>query len=675
MNNILETEIRSLDKLKKDESKILEYKLLNSSHLFNIGLTMYGEESGSLFSSIYAEHNRSLADSRIILHQDQIEIINNLNEKNIFLSAPTSFGKTYTILEYIAINKPKKVIIVAPTLALLDQYKKDLYELNNNISNEYSIYHDIDFDDEEIINEFSIFLLTHDRAAKYKSWKRFSERVEIDFSVIDEIHKLDKNNFITKINELDKNKEEDEIKLSRSFWNIISSSKRYILIGPNIKSVNIKGEDLEVMIKDFKPVINDYESKIISDPDKRDDEIVNFINADSSKKLVYFPGPEPMKKFIYSNKSRLEFNETEINKDITDMVAWISENIHERWYVVQLLKKGVLLHNGTLPKKLREKIVSLYENQKEITTILTTSTLIDGVNTSAENLLITRSRIKTSKMSDFELGNLIGRTGRTNKHFVGKTMHIRWDEKDPKYDVEKKKMNLEISILEDELRTDLAPIIDVFDEDHKNFIDSFEEPISKEMFNEFFGFIKLEKLIAAKSVIKECFNSLEEITNLKLNKLIMVCHKILPFNYDNSNTFLLSLMFNNYNLKKNIDFMLKINKDPQKDVDEKIDKMIKYYYGGIENDIYPKIMAVYKMMQFEKVDKSIQNIFFRRLIHPIESKFFLDDYQVFRTMHKLGFSKNTIEICKTRGIFDNNKNLRIEKEIEKILIRNGIRID
>ena len=44
--------------------------------------------------------------------------------RNIAVSAPTSFGKSFVIDAFIKIRKPKNVIIIVPTIALTDETRR-----------------------------------------------------------------------------------------------------------------------------------------------------------------------------------------------------------------------------------------------------------------------------------------------------------------------------------------------------------------------------------------------------------------------------------------------------------------------------------------------------------------------------------------------------------------------
>ena len=90
--------------------------------LFSLDLTVYS--SNFTFDSlIYSSMAKSTLDSSVSLHPEQLQIINEITTNDaLVVSAPTSFGKTFCIFEYIAEVKPQNIVLVVPTLALVDEY-------------------------------------------------------------------------------------------------------------------------------------------------------------------------------------------------------------------------------------------------------------------------------------------------------------------------------------------------------------------------------------------------------------------------------------------------------------------------------------------------------------------------------------------------------------------------
>lgn len=107
--------------------------------LFALDLTVYSH-TYSLDSILYSSFAKSVLDGSISMHPQQIEILNKIESSDaLIISAPTSFGKTFCIFEYIARHLPDNVVLVVPTLALVDEYLKKIIKKYQGIFNKYKI--------------------------------------------------------------------------------------------------------------------------------------------------------------------------------------------------------------------------------------------------------------------------------------------------------------------------------------------------------------------------------------------------------------------------------------------------------------------------------------------------------------------------------------------------------
>jgi reverse gyrase len=71
------------------------------------------------------------------LHREQSLLLKKIiNGESIAVSAPTSFGKSFIIDAFIALNKPSNVVIIVPTIALTDETRRRLYK---KFSDQYTI--------------------------------------------------------------------------------------------------------------------------------------------------------------------------------------------------------------------------------------------------------------------------------------------------------------------------------------------------------------------------------------------------------------------------------------------------------------------------------------------------------------------------------------------------------
>ncbi|PTB85207.1 helicase, partial [Pseudidiomarina aestuarii] len=108
-----------------------------------------------------------------------------------------------------------------------------------------------------------------------------------------------------------------------------------------------------------------------------------------------------------------------MSKAVEDLAEWLGENYSEHWIVCQALRAGIAIHHGSIPRSIQQQLMKLFNN-REIHTIVCTSTIIEGVNTVAENVIIFDRRINKSKIDYFTYKNIRGRAGRMGQYFVGR---------------------------------------------------------------------------------------------------------------------------------------------------------------------------------------------------------------------------------------------------------------
>lgn len=120
-------------------------------------------------------------NSKVTLHREQGDVLKRLlNGKNIILSAPTSFGKSFIIDALISIRKPNIIMIIVPTISLMDETRR---RLTNKFNDEYKI---ITMPNESL-DEKTIFIFPQERVFGYKN-----KLSCIDLLVVDEFYKVSK---------------------------------------------------------------------------------------------------------------------------------------------------------------------------------------------------------------------------------------------------------------------------------------------------------------------------------------------------------------------------------------------------------------------------------------------------------------------------------------------------
>ena len=118
------------------------------------------------------------------------------------------------------------------------------------------------------------------------------------------------------------------------------------------------------------------------------------------------------------------------------------------------MKKGLLVHCGDLQLGIRNMQLDIFEEDNEpYKTMLCTSTLLEGVNTSTENIIITKpsrgyGHNFSNEFEAFDFFNLVGRSGRLFKTNLGTAYYIKAPA-DPSFSFDNAIKSIEFEITSD----------------------------------------------------------------------------------------------------------------------------------------------------------------------------------------------------------------------------------
>ena len=137
----------------------------------------------------------------------------------------------------------------------------------------------------------------------------------------------------------------------------------------------------------------------------------------NNKTLIYCKSPNSARRVceLLSELNSLPDVEYE---GIFTFVQWLSDQYSPDWNFVKAIKKGIGMHHGQLPRAISNYVVRLF-NDGDLRFLVCTSTLIEGVNTKAKNVIIYDNKIATRKVDYFTFNNIKGRSGRMFRYFVG----------------------------------------------------------------------------------------------------------------------------------------------------------------------------------------------------------------------------------------------------------------
>ena len=357
-------------------------------------------------------HKANYLKGNIYFHSAQQEVCDLLlnTESNLVISAPTSFGKSLLIEELVASNKYRNIVVIQPTLALLNETRNNLRKYEDK----YKII--VRVADKPVEDKGNLFLLTAERVMEYKDMPK------IDMFILDEFYKISQ-----------KRDDERYEVLNNACNKMLNEHKaRFYFLGPHIDKISQEFIDkYNVIFKkyDYTLVVNEeneikngetyYNDNRVEIKEKRlFEELVRY----NEQTIIYCSSPQKstetainFAKYLESLDSRNLNTERDV-----PLIQWINDYVSYKWEISSCLRHRIGVHNGAFPKHVNASIID-YFNDGKLLYLFCTSTIIEGVNTTAKNVIIYNNwrGPKHKKIDYFDYKNIKGRSGRMFKHYVG----------------------------------------------------------------------------------------------------------------------------------------------------------------------------------------------------------------------------------------------------------------
>ena len=330
------------------------------------------------------------------------------NHVNVIVSAPTSFGKSMLIEEVVASKEYKNIVIIQPTLALLDETRRKL----KKYSEDYKII--VKTTQEFSSTKGNIFLLTAERVLEYP------DMPPIQLLVIDEFYKLSNTRHDNRSNIL-----------NTAFIRLMKNPEcRFYMLGPNISSIPdgfVEKYKAVFYQTDFSMVIADRDDRYENGRHKKGgkveaEDLFAILDSLEEQTLIYCSSPSSARKLAFLYCAHLISNGKEPVPDLP-LVAWINDNLSYRWSLTKCLQYEIAVHDGAMPKHITSSTIQ-YFNNKKLRYLFCTNTIIEGVNTSAKNVVLYDNKIGPKPIDFFDYSNIKGRAGRLMEHYVGRIINL-----------------------------------------------------------------------------------------------------------------------------------------------------------------------------------------------------------------------------------------------------------
>lgn len=382
------------------------------------------EKEKNFFTEINAAYSKNFVINNIFCSLQQKELVDFYNyNRNDSLSvvAPTSYGKTDLILHTVKNNEDKNICVITPTKSLLAQTKARIVQANKPKR-------------EKIITHPEMYSGNEDRLVAVMTQERVlrllqkAEKVFFDYVIIDEAHSLlhddDRNMLLASvILVLEKRNPDTVFKFLTPFLCDANNIKiRYA--GYSLKTYKvdeyIKTEKLYVAELRDKHVKEFYLYDQFINKFYKIDELTttsewDFVNGHSGlKNIIYFNKPKDIESFV---QIMISERQEILDEKILEACKNIAEYVHPDYRLIECVKRGVIYHHGAVPEPVRMYIERLYAELNDIKYVVTSSTLLEGVNLPADKMFIMDNKKGQSNLSPSDFKNLIGRVCRFSQIF------------------------------------------------------------------------------------------------------------------------------------------------------------------------------------------------------------------------------------------------------------------
>lgn len=264
-------------------ARITEFQGLESmisGLIRQVGLFPYMDEENLSFKDAIAhEIHRPVGFSEnIVFHHAQAEVYYALlRGENIILSAPTSFGKSLIIDSVIASQRHSNIIIIVPTIALIDETRKRLSKFKDSYK---IITHP-----SQSFGKRNVFILTQERAVE------IIPEIDVDFFVIDEFYKLSPQ----------KTDEERCHVLNQVFYTLVKKGAQFYLLGPNIERVTtalLDNVKFKFIRTDYKTVVSERHPVRIKEGQESIDRLIEISSSLDEPTLIFCQSPASVYNII-----------------------------------------------------------------------------------------------------------------------------------------------------------------------------------------------------------------------------------------------------------------------------------------------------------------------------------------------------------------------------------------
>lgn len=429
------------------------------------GLNNFNLRSAALYLNHVDENSIYIDNQKSILTNFQKKLWDLLIEgRNVAVSAPTSAGKSYVVQKYLAKEvmdgKASVVCYVVPSRALINQVSSDLSQTFSELGVKDNI---------EIVSvpnpratygeseSVTIFVLTQERLHLLLD---NDKELDFDILVVDEAQNFADGGrgvllysavsrvlmqssmaqcvFVCPFADIENSIGSFYPELEMKILTETDGAVAQNLI--KVRAVKEPGSNVDLFL------LNAGEEDFIGRKKLNHEILGNNFTAVFAKELsgdeanlIYAGGPARCEDIAAMlNQIPIEDGDAELE----ELSEFVSNSIHPKFPLAGTIRSRIGYHYGRIPSLVRKEVEKAFSSGT-LKYLVTTSTLLHGVNLPAKNLFIDKP---IKGMGEFlsgpEFWNLVGRAGRLGKEFEGNIFLVGSDKwaidltkSDKKYEV------------------------------------------------------------------------------------------------------------------------------------------------------------------------------------------------------------------------------------------------
>lgn len=363
-------------------------------------------------------------------------------------TAPTSAGKTFALQHYLVSRYLKSstgvFVYLVPTRALISQIVTDVSQIGSQYGDKLVNVSSVPLPQKDLGVGKTIYILTQERL---QILLERDSSLDVRVLVVDEAQELGAGSRGVILQTV-----VDRIRRSHSEAQFLFSSPQ--ASNPDLFGDLFGLEDFEVVEESESPVAQNLlfvqldresglavvsahldeaplelgcrelpEGRISSGSDKN--RVLAAVADEFGRggtSLIYAGAPsrcESIAAYLYDLADNSGPVSEEDERKRAELSEFLKDQIHEEYLLATTVQNGVGYHYGNMPSIVR-RLIERYFREGVLTKLVSTSTLLHGVNLAAQNLfLLNPTKGKNTPLTDVEFWNLAGRAGRLTKDFEG----------------------------------------------------------------------------------------------------------------------------------------------------------------------------------------------------------------------------------------------------------------